>query len=79
MMSSTIITPFCITMGQKMSEFRKALFIVSSLLCLLWLFQLKSCKKYNFSIHKANFYLPMMDRGRGKIQIELFFSSQSAI
>ena len=35
MMSSTIITPFCVTMGQKMSEFRKALFIVSFSLIVL--------------------------------------------
>ena len=35
MMSSTIITPFCVTMGQKMSEFQKALFIVSFSLIVL--------------------------------------------
>ena len=29
LMSSTVITPFCVTIGQKMSEFQKALFIVS--------------------------------------------------
>lgn len=28
LMSSTVITPFCVTIGQKMSEFQKALFIV---------------------------------------------------
>ena len=27
LMSSTVITPFCVTVGQKMSEFQKALFV----------------------------------------------------
>ena len=35
LMSSTVITPFCVTIGQKMSEFQKALFIVSFSLILL--------------------------------------------
>ena len=35
LMSSTVITPFCVTIGQKMSEFQKAFFIVSFSLILL--------------------------------------------